>query len=215
MSMRLTPILFMVLWAVILFLIMSWMTPARAHDADHLEEWLNSWVQEADTSLSPELIIEYQDMTARHEWYFDPQPIPLAAGDSVTTGYYLTGEADWWKTGQWLPLVAGHFSDLGATHVNIAICVVYGESRGTHDVTHSGSGARGLFQILPGWADNAWAGTQGISYADFLVPELNVFVARKVWDKQGWGAWSAYRRAYVQECIVEGWFYGGYNRVDQ
>ena len=103
-------------------------------------------------------------------------------------------------TSQWLPLVAGHFSDLGHDNVNIAMCVLYGESRGNPSVTNH-IGARGLFQIMPNWADNAWAGTSGISYADLLVPELNVFTARKVYDKQGWGAWSAYGRGYVQDCI--------------
>lgn len=104
------------------------------------------------------------------------------------------------RTHQWLPLVAGQFWDTSYEDVIIAMCVLYGESRGRPDVTNH-VGARGLFQIMPNWADNAWAGTEGISYADLLTPEHNVFVARQVWEKQGWGAWSAYSRGYVQDCI--------------
>lgn len=100
----------------------------------------------------------------------------------------------------WLPLVAGQFWDTSHEDVVIAMCVLYGESRGRADVTNS-IGARGLFQVMPNWADNEWAGTAGISYGDLLTPEANVFAARKVFDKQGWGAWSAYRRGYVQDCI--------------
>ena len=100
----------------------------------------------------------------------------------------------------YLPLVQGHFWDTSYEDAIIAMCVMYGESRGTADVTNS-IGARGLFQIMPNWADNAWAGTEGITYDMLLIPEYNVFVARKVWEKQGWDAWSAYRRGYVQDCI--------------
>lgn len=121
-------------------------------------------------------------------------------GNDVTDTKFDPCPEQYNATHGWLPLVAGHFGDISHDDTIIAMCVLYGESRGTPDVTN-GSGARGLFQIMPSWADNEWAGTAGISYADLLDPEHNVYVARKVWDKQGWGAWSAYGRGYVQDCI--------------
>ena len=106
------------------------------------------------------------------------------------------------RTHGWIGLVQKHWWDTGngSEDVAIALCVIYGESRGKPDITNS-IGARGLFQIMPNWANNAWLGSDGISYADFYDPETNIMVARMVWDKQGWGAWSAYGRGYVQDCI--------------
>ena len=104
------------------------------------------------------------------------------------------------RTAQWLELVAYHFQGVTHQDMKIAMCVLYGESRGRPDVTNS-IGARGLFQIMPNWADNEWAGTAGITYDMLLDPNYNVFAARKVFDLQGWGAWSAYSRGYVQDCI--------------
>lgn len=128
--------------------------------------------------------------------------LPAFAG-SFPSSFDPTPE-DYARTAQWFSVVEDHFP---ASEVNTAMCVMYGESRGTEDVTNH-IGARGLFQIMPNWADNAWAGTEGISYSDLLDGPTNVFVARKVYDKQGWDAWSAYSRAYIKDCIAQEGFMG-------
>lgn len=127
-----------------------------------------------------------------------PQP-PSTCGNGYKDVVFNPCPDDIANTQQWLGAVQGQWS---GGHVNIAMCVLYGESRGKAGVTNA-SGARGLFQLMPNWADNAWLGSEGISYAAFLDGATNIAVAKLVWDKQGWGAWAAYGRGYVQDCIAK------------
>lgn len=91
---------------------------------------------------------------------------------------------------QWRPLVAGHFSDLGQETVETALCVMRYESGGNHNAKNPTSSARGLMQILA----SLWAPHFGVSYNDLYKPELNLYIARQIYDSLGWGAWSAYNR---------------------
>lgn len=82
----------------------------------------------------------------------------------------------------WRGLVAAHFpADAVDTMLRIMAC----ESRGDPGARNP-SGATGLFQIMPFWADH-----YGVSVQALHDPDTNVRVAKGVWDQQGYAAWAA------------------------
>lgn len=109
----------------------------------------------------------------------NPEPVELAAD----TQSYSEGVE------QWRPLVAGHFNPADVDRV---LCLMGFESGGDPNARNGSSGASGLLQVMPFWADE-----YGVSKADLFTPEINLFIARKIRDVQGWGAWSPYKRG---EC---------------
>lgn len=84
---------------------------------------------------------------------------------------------------RWRPLVAQYFSD-----VNTALAVMKCESGGNPNAFNK-SGASGLMQVMPFWADSL-----GIPRKALFDPATNLRVAAYVLEVQGWKAWSAYRR---------------------
>ncbi len=91
---------------------------------------------------------------------------------------------------RWTPLVETHFGDLGLIAVDTALCLIALESGGNPDAKNPNSSAHGLMQILA----SLWAPEFGITYEDLYDPETNLWAARKVYDIQGWEAWSPYKR---------------------
>ncbi len=91
---------------------------------------------------------------------------------------------------QWLPLVAAFFGDLGPDAVNRVLCLMQYESGGNPNAKNPNSSARGLMQILA----SLWAPHFGVSYEDLYDPSINLLLARKIYDQQGWWAWSPYVR---------------------
>ena len=91
------------------------------------------------------------------------------------------------NTEQWRPLVATHWP---APLVDTAMCLMQYESGGNPDAKNPESSARGLFQIMA----SVWAPTFGVSYDDLYDPELNVRLAHRIYETQGWTAWSPYNR---------------------
>jgi hypothetical protein len=93
---------------------------------------------------------------------------------------------------QWLPLVAGHFGDLGPEAVETVLCLMALESGGNPNARHPRSGASGLMQVLPSWAPKF-----GVSRDDLFTPEINLYISRRLYDDGGFGHWSPYQRG---EC---------------
>lgn len=93
---------------------------------------------------------------------------------------------------QWRPLVAGHFGDLGPDAVDTALCLMVFESGGKASARNPSSGASGLMQVLPSWAPKF-----DLDPADLFTPEVNLWVARQLYDDGGWHHWSPYQRG---EC---------------
>lgn len=91
---------------------------------------------------------------------------------------------------QWRPLVESHFGDLGADAVNQALRIMACESNGNPSARNPRSTATGLMQIMA----SIWGDHFGYSRADLEVPELNLWVAREVYNAQGWNAWTCWRR---------------------
>jgi hypothetical protein len=91
---------------------------------------------------------------------------------------------------QWAPLIAGHFSDLGQEAVDMATRIMVCESGGNPHARNPRSTATGLMQIMA----SIWGEHFGLSRADLESPELNLWVAREVYEIQGWNAWTCWRR---------------------
>lgn len=108
---------------------------------------------------------------------------------------HAVGSLDSWPQAveQWRPLVAGHFGDLGPAAVETALCLIFFESKGNPTADNPTSSATGLFQVLA----RTWGPRYGVSVADLETPEVNTFIARKLYDDGGWNHWSPYLRG---EC---------------
>ena len=152
---------------VVLLLLIA--IPAQAHSVEEQAEWEAEWKSRvAATSLTVELLAEYQDFQARHVIQ------PTSSNAVVLQGNVAH---PWWS------LVAIHFP---ADQIPTALRIIDCESAGDPNA-HNPSGASGLFQVMPFWADYF-----GYARSDLFAANLNVEIARKVWDAQGWGAWSCY-----------------------
>lgn len=82
---------------------------------------------------------------------------------------------------QWRAMVDYYWGKHGATDRMLAI--MHCESRGRWWVyNEQGSGAAGLFQIMPFWK-KVWGG-------DYLDPWINAATAYQIWLDDGYGAWS-------------------------
>lgn len=107
---------------------------------------------------------------AKYETMFQPTPTLPPPSYPYTEGVE-----------QWRPMVDYYWGKHGATDRMLGI--MHCESRGRWWVyNEQGSGAAGLFQIMPGWK-KVWAG-------DYLDPWINAATAYQIWLVQGYGAWS-------------------------
>ena len=84
---------------------------------------------------------------------------------------------------RWRPLVQQHFP---ADEVETALCIIRYESAGDPAADNPRSSATGLFQILAGH----WGDQFRVSETQFRDPDLNVRLARVIWDDAGWRAWT-------------------------
>ena len=113
-----------------------------------------------------------------------------ASSEEVETQEFAQSREVWMDSvEEWRPLVAGHFPPEA---VDTALCLMELESGGNPNAQNPSSGASGLFQVLPSWADNF-----DMRPVDLFVPEKNVYVARQLYDDGGWGHWSPWNRG---EC---------------
>jgi hypothetical protein len=153
------------------------------HPIDALDEWADDFVDRIfGEGLTVEMMDEYVDMAQRHPGYFGRYvpPPPLKRSPSSSSGMGSSVE-------QWRGLVGSYFP---ANQVNTALCVMRYESGGNPNANNSRSTAIGLMQILA----SLWGPVYGVSHEQLKDPNTNMRVARGVWDRQGWGAWAAYRQ---------------------
>lgn len=93
---------------------------------------------------------------------------------------------------RWRPLVATQFPE---SEVDTALCLIRHESGGDPSADNPRSSARGLFQVL----GSLWAPHYGVSRAALYDPLTNTLIAHGIWEKQGWGAWSPYKRGLCHD----------------
>ncbi len=179
---------------VALALTMSLVTtaPAQAHTDEQLDQWVQQWSLQffKQGGITQTLFMSRWDMATRHPCYFwdrCPPPPPhthirSTSPASSSLGPTLTrAEVDGWR-----PLVAAHFPP---NAVDNMLCIMWHESRGSPTADNDQSTARGLFQVL-----RSWPISFGYTYADLYDPTINTIVARKVWDLQGYGAWTVWSK---------------------
>jgi len=158
---------------------LSLFTPAQAHDTGELDEFMNQWTQQADISLTPQLLEAYDDMADRHPAYFgrpiyvssSPSPPSRAMGSDVE---------------QWRALVAGHFAP---EDVDRALCLMTYESGGNPDAKNPNSSASGLMQIM-----GSWASVYEVTREQLFDPSINLYIAADLKARYGWTQWSPYNR---------------------
>lgn len=81
-------------------------------------------------------------------------------------------------------IVATYFPE---SELCTALRIVACESGGNPDA-RNGSGASGLFQVMPFWADH-----YGYSRHSLFDPMLNTEIAYRIWSEEGgWKHWSCY-----------------------
>ena len=85
---------------------------------------------------------------------------------------------------KWRPLVESYFG----SETDLALCVMAGESGGNPDA-YNPTGASGLMQVMPFWADY-----YNVPRDNLFIPEVNIWIASEIRAEQGWSAWSAYSR---------------------
>jgi hypothetical protein len=84
------------------------------------------------------------------------------------------------------PLIAGHFSDLGQGVVDGMTCIIRLESGGNRFAWNTRSTASGLGQVM----FSIWGPEFGLSKREELdSAELNLYISRQIWERQGWAAW--------------------------
>ena len=157
--------------------------PAQAHTRAELDEWVVAWVVEADIGFTPTMAAEFEDMTTRHPYYFDPQPVRTSQGRRSR----WTGPVN---VEQWRPLVAKYFApDL----VDQAMCILAHESKGNPGAKNPRSSAAGLFQFLRKTWNSVPTSITGGSYDSGAVylPEPNVAAAAWLQRRvSSWRPWT-------------------------
>ena len=168
-------------------LVLALLLPGTFHTVTELEQWQADWATRADYSLSPDLMVEFQDMRERHLWYFDPQPDPQPAPTVLVLPTPATGAPSppvnsgmGSNVEQWRSLVAAYFP---ADQVDRALRIMACESGGNPNA-YNRSGASGLMQVLASWADNF-----GYAPSQLFDPAVNLHVASILYYDGGWGHW--------------------------
>ena len=162
--------------------------PARADASDcglafeHLARWTTD---EASRGLSAEML---EDLRALEQLFTECAGTGLAVRPEPGPG---GGEADPYLGSRtdietWRPLAALYFD---ADDVGRAMCLMIAESGGNPEARNPTSGAAGLMQIMPFWAE-----VFGYSHDDLFRPDVNLWVASQIFEKQGWTAWTPYQR---------------------
>lgn len=162
---------------LMLAIIMAVALPALAHTEQERAEFHSDWSERAylvraSGWLTLDLLVELEHFGERH-----PTPEYTTSPRREVGG----------NVEQWRGLVAEHFAP---DNVETMMCLMVYESGGDPNAKNPTSSARGLFQIMA----SIWAPEFGVSYADLFDPVINTRIARGVYDRQGYGAWSPYNR---------------------
>lgn len=157
-------------------------SPATAHSQAEVAEWLEDWAGRVQTSggLSNELLEEYFEFRDTHICHFEECSSPRPAQEVNPSRDTSMGNG---QVEQWRGLVSRHFP---ANAVDTMLCIMRFESGGNPTAVNPSSGAAGLFQVMPFW----WAEFGG----DRFDPATNVRVANQIWQRQGYRAWSVYKK---------------------
>lgn len=156
---------------------------AYAHPAEEIDAWHQAWLEEVDAAggLTIELVDEYRDFTDRHQPSATIQrPTSLQTPTPPPPPRTYSAGVEQWRTS--IAAYAGWNVD---TMLRIMAC----ESGGNpYAVSHTDD--HGLLQIhYPIWGPHF-----GVTRDDLYVPAVNIDLAWRIYNQQGYGAWVCYRR---------------------
>jgi hypothetical protein len=169
-------------------LLMASVAPARADTAEcalaveRLAQWMSD---EERLGLTAGMLEDLQEISALVTGCAGSglaiRPAP-GSGEGDVASYLGGGQ----EVESWRPLTALYFDP---DHVDRVMCLMAAESGGDPDARNPESGAAGLMQVMPFWAE-----VFGYATDELLRPDINLWVASQILDQQGWTAWSPYQR---------------------
>jgi hypothetical protein len=125
--------------------------------------------EEASLGLTTDALAELQVLLPEIESCLDETGLPSTAG-----------------VDHWRGLAAVYFQPEDLDRV---MCLMSKESGGDPEARNRVSGASGLMQVMPAWAD-----VFGYEPEDLFDPVVNLWIASQILEQQGWDAWTPYLR---------------------
>jgi hypothetical protein len=169
-------------------LLMTSVAPASADAAEcalaveRLAQWMSD---EERLGLTAGMLEDLQEISALFIGCagsgLTSRPEP-GSGEGDMFGYVGSG----FDVESWRPLTALYFDP---DHLDRVLCLMTAESGGDPAARNPVSGAAGLMQVMPFWAE-----VFGYATDELLRPDINLWVASQILDQQGWTAWSPYQR---------------------
>ncbi len=111
-----------------------------------------------------------------------PEPAPVAAATPPPSAPAPAALGSPAGVERWRELVAAYFP---ADQVDRALQVMACESGGDPSAVNPSSGASGLMQVMPFWAD-----ALALPHDALFDPATNLDVAAWIWGQGGWSHWS-------------------------
>lgn len=168
------------LWVMIAAAVLVTGPTASATIEDCWQTWerLASWsVQVEQSGVSPSILDDLDDLT--------PALRRCDNADSLSMRQGMGADSDIWR-----PLVGVYFD---ADDVDRVMCLMDAESGGNPNARNVTSGAAGLMQVLPSWAE-----VFGYEVDDLYDPGVNLWIASQLQERHGWFAWSPFQRGSCQ-----------------
>lgn len=134
---------------------------------------LTDWnEQEASLGLTTDALAALQDLIPVVESCLEERPDLFSGAENGID--------------RWRDLAAVYFEP---DDVDRVMCLMERESGGDPEARNPSSGASGLMQVMPSWAD-----VFGYEPEDLYHPVVNLWIASRILEQQGWGAWTPYLR---------------------
>ncbi len=145
--------------------------PTDGAACEHTWQAIAAWSErEASLGLTTDTLADLQELIPVVESCLTEDPLP-GAGTGVD---------------RWSDLAAIYFE---SDDVDRVMCLMEKESGGDPDARNPTSGASGLMQVMPPWAE-----VFGYAPDDLYDPVINLWIASQILEQQGWGAWTPYLR---------------------
>ncbi len=146
--------------------------PTAVAGCDNTWQVLATWSeQEANLGLTTDALAELQELIPEVEACLDAR---------VDSTGVIAG------VDRWRDLVGVYFEP---DEVGRVMCLMERESGGDPDARNPMSGASGLMQVMPSWAE-----VFGYEHEELHDPVINLWIASQILERQGWEAWTPYLR---------------------